>query len=74
MDENFDGFGETVASMSEAGKEMLLQLMTATVGTIGPAFGGLKKQEQCKREELLQKKWNLHLKVFQKGVLVMILK
>jgi len=62
MDENFDGFGETVASMSEAGKEMLLQLMTATVGSLGPAFGGLEEVRGMAEGRIIAEKMELAFK------------
>jgi len=62
MDENFDGFGETVASMSEAGKEMLLQLMTATVGTLGPTFGGIEEVRGMAEGRIIAEKMELAFK------------
>ena len=62
MDENFDGFGETVASMSEAGKEMLLQLMTASIGTLGPMFGGLEEVRQMSEGRIIAEKLELAFK------------
>jgi len=62
MNNNFEGFGETVANMSEAGKEMLLQLMTTTVGTLGPMFGGLEETRQMKSGAIIADKMELAFK------------
>ena len=62
MAENYDGFGTTVANMSEAGKEMLLQLMTASIGTLGPMFGGLEEVRQMSEGRIIAEKLELAFK------------
>jgi hypothetical protein len=62
MAKNWDGAGATVANMSEAGKEMLTQLLTTTIGTIGPAFGGLEVARQAREGKIITEKMELAFK------------
>jgi len=62
MNENWDGAGITVANMSEAGKEMFLQLVTTTVGTVGPAFGGLEAVRAMTEGKIIAEKMELAFK------------
>ena len=59
MNGNFDQFGDTVTSMGEPAKEMLLQMMTTLVGTIGPAFGGLEATRAMQSGTIIGEKLEL---------------
>ena len=59
MNGNFDQFGVTVASAGEPLKEMLLQMMTSLVGTIGPAFGGLEATRAMQSGTIIGEKLEL---------------
>ena len=59
MNGNFDQFGDTAISMGEPAKEMLLQMMTSLVGTIGPAFGGLEATRAMQSGTIIGEKLEL---------------
>ena len=59
MNGNFDEFGITTASMGEPAKEMILQMMTSLVGTIGPAFGGLEATRAMQSGTIIGEKLEL---------------
>ena len=59
MNGDFDQFGLTAASMGEPAKEMILQMMTSLVGTIGPAFGGLEATRAMQSGTIIGEKLEL---------------
>ena len=62
MNQNFNEFGETVANMTEPAREMIMQMMTTMVGTIGPMFGGLEETRQMREGRIIADKMELAFK------------
>ena len=62
MNQNFNEFGETVANMTEPAKELIMQMMTTMVGTLGPMFGGIEETRQMREGRIIADKMELAFK------------